>query len=30
VTAGALALYREAKYGDTVLAFYTGRGQEEK
>ena len=29
-TAGVLALYREAKYGDTVLAFYTGRSQEEK
>jgi len=29
-TAGALALYRESKYGDTVLAFYamSGTGQE--
>jgi len=30
VTAGVLALYREAKYGDTVLAFYSinSRAQE--
>jgi len=26
--AGVLTLYREAKYGDTVLAFYKFRGQE--
>jgi 16S rRNA (guanine966-N2)-methyltransferase len=26
--AGCLTLYREAKYGDTVLAFYKFRGQE--
>lgn len=26
--AGVLSLYREAKYGDTVLAFYTHRSQE--
>ena len=26
--AGGLALYREAKYGDTVLAFYNVRSQE--
>jgi 16S rRNA (guanine(966)-N(2))-methyltransferase RsmD len=26
--AGGLALYREAKYGDTVLAFYKFRSQE--
>lgn len=26
--AGALMLYREARYGDTVLAFYHFRNQE--
>jgi 16S rRNA G966 N2-methylase RsmD len=26
--AGGLGLYREAKYGDTVLAFYKFRSQE--